>query len=430
LNRASNRITEVDGVLMDPDYFSDRGWSGTDWSICHRCVAEPTLVAHVKRSAVPHEKCTFCGAARAAEGDAFMAVFMAGVWKLFTSADNAGVAWEQGYQLVDPYDGPDLVRDQFGDDFANEDAIEAVAKSILDQPWVARDWAVLSPDERLASDWSAIVELVRGRSRFLSGVTKSKTLHVSRTLKAIGKLIKKYDLVRVLPSGAATWRARIATNAEEARRWDARDLGTPPLRTATAANRMSPVGMPLFYGADDRETAIQETVQRARGGELVAVASYKTSVAAAVVDFSVLPDLPSIYAPGPVGSDYYEIRFLHHFARGLHFPRQGGIADVEYIPTQLATDYFLNHFKADRRIWGIRYRSIHTGVPCVALRVPNERCVALGTPEPPHTGFGPPPLAPELRCLFDRATLALGEITTKVDRVRPITIAQPAPPID
>lgn len=403
---------------MDPDYSRERGWSGVDWTICKECLVEPTLIESVKRSADAREKCSFCGSLGAAEGEAFMAVFMAGVQKLFMNADDAGVPWEQGYQLVEPYDGPDLVRDEFWDDFANDDALEAVAESILDQPWVARDWAFPSPDRQLASDWGAIVELVRGRSRFLAGVSKSKTLHVARTLKSIGRLVKKYDLVRVLPAGTKSWRARVTTDVEVARRWDAKDLGTPPIRIATSANRMSPVGIALFYGADDQETAIQETVQRARGGEMVAVAEYRTSVDAAVVDFSMLPEAPSPFAPGPIGADYYEIRFLHHFARGLQFPRQGGIADVEYIPTQLATDYFLNHFKGTEKIWGVRYRSVHTGVPCVALDVSNERCAALGTPEPAHTGFGPPPLTPPLRCLFDRTTLALGDISTTIRGMR------------
>ena len=37
------------------------------------------------------------------------------------------------------------------------------------------------------------------------------------------------------------------------------DLSSPPLQRAKQPNRMSPAGVPMFYGAEDFDTAFQET---------------------------------------------------------------------------------------------------------------------------------------------------------------------------
>ena len=56
-----------------------------------------------------------------------------------------------------------------------------------------------------------------------------------------------------LPSGTTLRRARYE---DQEGTWNTpQELGPPPVAKANQSNRMSPAGIPMFYGCDDEETA-------------------------------------------------------------------------------------------------------------------------------------------------------------------------------
>ena len=72
---------------------------------------------------------------------------------------------------------------------------------------------------------------------------------------------RNYGLFRDLPAGQVYYRSRWREG--RARITDPLELGPPPAAHASQS-RMSPAGIPMFYGAEDRDTAIAETIREPR----------------------------------------------------------------------------------------------------------------------------------------------------------------------
>jgi hypothetical protein len=197
----------------------------------------------------------------------------------------------------------------------------------------------------------------------------------ARILAEVGKLIDQLGVLRTLPVGSGFWRARLHDPSEQVRSGDA--LGTAPRAAATQANRMSPAGIPMFYGASDADTAIREVSMNARHEEKkkqVTLGRFLTSKACAVVDFTTLPPIPSIFDP-ELGESRRFLVFLHRFRDDLCKPLGDRVPEIEYVPTQIVTEYLLRVFGHETGVEGLLYSSALDDKVCVVFDVPNDRCV-------------------------------------------------------
>jgi RES domain len=87
-----------------------------------------------------------------------------------------------------------------------------------------------------------------------------------------------------------------------------------------------------------------------------------------VLDLTRVPPVPSFFAPGARQSRS-SILFLSRFADGeISRPiERDERIHIEYIPTQVMTEYFRREF-AEAHLLGIRYASaMHAGGVCTAL---------------------------------------------------------------
>lgn len=136
---------------------------------------------------------------------------------------------------------------------------------------------------------------------------------------------------------------------------------------------MSPAGIPKFYGAMDIETAIREVANDSDNNN-VTWSQFELTADLLVVDFTRLPEEPSMFDP-ELGSQQRQIRFLRLFADQLSERIQPEREQIDYVPTQIVTEYLLHVPNAGGRIRGLIYRSSLTGSECVVLDVPNQHCV-------------------------------------------------------
>ena len=144
---------------------------------------------------------------------------------------------------------------------------------------------------------------------------------------------------------------------------------------------MSPNGIAMFYGATDEETAVTEIAghQWPQTDDLT-VALFETCVPLQVVDLVTPPSIPSLF-----DKDRLEVRstliFLHRFADEVSKPIDIDEREhLEYVPTQIVTEYFRHAFEAEygTHIDGVRYRSAtRDGGECLVLFVENEECVDM-----------------------------------------------------
>jgi hypothetical protein len=363
----------------------ERGWSGSDKYICPACVDEEFLESLVQDGVDEGEECSFCGATGATMFDTFMEAFMIGVKNSFELADENM-----------PYDGgpvfPELIRDAYdiadefadvpGGQFADQVFEEIRDRLDPDKQYMPRYWIELEPEKAYSSAWNDFCENIKHRTRFVFWATSLEgddyvgagEFPVAKILDAISSLLERLGLIRTIEPGMFFYRARGHQQPDDSRNWRAADLGTNTAENSIGSSRMSPAGIPLFYGSGDVETALAE-VGHADLREFFTVGRFATTIPIKVVDLTEIPGVPSIFDP-KMGQWQGQIIFLHHLVSQLRQPVDPGRASLDYIPTQVFCEYFLRVFEAGS-VRGIVWKSVTSpgeGL-CVALDIPHDDCV-------------------------------------------------------
>jgi hypothetical protein len=358
-----------------------------DKHVCGACVDDEALRDHIREHAVA-TTCDYCGRSAAepiaCELDDFNAAIAGGI----------RVEWDDAINFM-PYDGgdwalPDVnrsIHDLLFDDFQlelHEDLFNDVVTAFIDRSFAPRYYFDVAPDERLRFGWETFVHQVTHHTRYLflrpnaDSDADSRDIQPAEMLSEIGRVVAETGLVHELPSGTTLFRGRLYQRAEGDPPATAAALGTVPQDRATRSNRMSPNGIPMFYGAFDEETAVDETVVPGREpGEDLTVAEFTTGETYQVVDLTDLPHVPTVFEV-----ERREIRpwllFLHQFSDEVSKPVDHAQREhLEYVPTQIVTEYFRHAFESEygARVDGLLYRSAsREDGRCVVLFVENDRC--------------------------------------------------------
>jgi hypothetical protein len=208
-----------------------------------------------------------------------------------------------------------------------------------------------------------------------SGVRNANGVLVSSVLEELGRAVERLELLRVLPAGSRLWRARAHESPSIA--GSAKELGTVPREIALQANRLSPAGIAMFYGSEDAETAVRETAVRS-SARWVTSGQFETSQSCVVVDFASFSAVVSSSLVGQVrrGADgRHPLVFLQSLISQLRRPARERYEHIDYVPTQVVTEYLLHSYSQRRPIRGMLYSSTLTGRPSAVLDIPNDRCV-------------------------------------------------------
>lgn len=359
----------------------EQGWSFTDHCVCAGCVDDYALEAAVRAAADAEEMCDFCGSSPAAELDVLLEVFVSGLRTEYGDANDEGVAYEsaEGGYLWSTKDTWDLVS-EFDDVLINEQLLEAVRDAVEDRTWVEVNWARRREDEILLDSWKAFCEEVKYKTRYVFWLRPHEDdehdqwtdeIPASQILRKVGDLIVESGLLHQLPARYRLWRAR--THRQPTVSLGAPELGTVPRECAIQANRMSPAGIPMFYGAENVTTAIREVAIRT-SHEWVTVGAFETSQPCMVVNLTCLPPVPSMF-----DLEHAHVRrplmFLHAFVKHLSEPAREKQEQIDYVPTQVVTEYLLKVFGHGQLVAGLLYKSSLTGDVSAVLDISNDHCV-------------------------------------------------------
>lgn len=333
-------------------------------TVCLHCVTDPHLAEILARD-LEDEPCFYCGSRPSAS----IATILDEV-SLLINADYTDpanelmyVSAEGGYQ-GEVLTGAELVYDL--DPWTNDDRLmEDVATEFAESFWCRRDYYGLSQYEALTFGWSSFSAQVKHQTRylFLKEMGEFHELYsgqipAGRMLDALGELFNELDLMAWLPAGAEFVRARIVRKGE--RPSTPFELGTAPVEKAILPNRMSPAGIPMFYGAWDESTAVRETYKPLTGDENdIVLARFRSLRNLKLLDLVALPDIPSQF-------DHSNrlmrepVAFLHGFERDFTQPvDRDARVHTEYVPTQVVTEYVRHHLRGldGEKIDGIMYQS-------------------------------------------------------------------------
>jgi len=292
-----------------------------------------------------------------------------------------------GSYLVETIDSWELF-DLIGFQVSNERLMEDLLKAFADHQWCAANWQLLSPSRRWHYGWNRFQHVVKHQRRYtfwysrddLEDVSHPDCLPPADMLAEVDSVIGNVKLIKVLPIGTSIWRARIHSVDEI---FETPDRFTPPpLHLANQPNRMSPAGVPMFYGADDFDTALIELLDPTNGKtkSKASGAQFRNVVPLNLLDLTSIPSPPSYFAPGgPVRR--HAIQFLSRFAKDLSQPiEKDGRQHIEYVPTQVFTEFvrFLMKTPEGGPVDGIRYSSSKNGRPCSVIFATQEECLPDG----------------------------------------------------
>lgn len=219
-----------------------------------------------------------------------------------------------------------------------DDVIDALSGT---PAWFLRDRKNSNGIDELSYSWESFKHIVKHEMRyfFATRTTGSGDMTALQVLTAVSDLGENHPAVWPAPCPSPLFRARMATSQTEASNWrHAGDLGPPPPEWA-AANRMSPAGISIFYGATDRATAIAEVGAHA-AHRFVVTGEFTPTRELHLIDLTNLPELPSIFDE-TAHAEYFVVRFLQRFIEDITLPVElDGHEHIDYVPTQVFTEYF------------------------------------------------------------------------------------------
>ena len=368
---------------IDPREFSRNEFKGL-W-ICSNCVHEPDLQKFISNINTDSE-CSFCNGKDAPTCE--FLEFADYVEKCVRTeydlaVDNLG--WDKGeggWQFAQTWDTHDLVIDELGIEFdpdSNSSVLQSLVNVMGDHDWCVTNPYGVSPLDVLRLGWQRFCNLIQHETRFFldrwapslsdGEIAEPEQLTPIEVLSAIGTRIQSMQLFRTLPAGSIVYRARYCENNNYLSTPD--ELGPPPQEEAVLANRMSPPGIVMFYGALDSNTAISETITQPA---CCSIGKFITHRSLKLLDLSLVPAVPSIFALQSENQPWTRVdaRFFLDLVEDLTKPiARDARIHIEYIPTQVVTEYcrlvfHLEH--ATEKLDGILYPSArHPGGESLVL---------------------------------------------------------------
>ena len=362
----------------------ERGYDDPpDTFVCFNCIGDYALSNYIKHNA-SHKKCSYCSKSYSKNCTISLKNLIDYIMECIRTewniAVDAGVPWDsrEGGWLLPTVDTWDLLDNSEPID-ATDDLREDILSSVHSDQWI-NEREGYNDDDVVQDEWESFTLAIKHKIRFI-GFTEPlhDTLFNNRRyrngmpinpFKYILSAINDFGMVTTLDTNTNILRAR---QSGEKRNYNAAShMGTAPAKKAAQANRMSPIGIPMFYGTFDKQTAAAEI--RYDGNNFLHLGHFVPSRPINLIDFTKSPKIPSIYENNKQRRSM--AKFIRGFSKDISKPLNKDISEhLDYIPTQVITEYLRYNFKIKgQSIDGLLFKSSYTGEKSCVLFVENEHC--------------------------------------------------------
>jgi hypothetical protein len=342
-----------------------------DEYVCAACITDPGLQGCIETEA-DATTCSFCSAKSdepvAAPLLAILFHIKESLEREYDDAENKlSYDGREGGYFGEIWTTEELLWEYLADDLPNDDdgsLMTALCDGLGDRTWCRKQPYSLTADEKLNYSWEHFCDVIKHQQRFFFLRRKDPNtdiLNPLALLRELEKWCRQHDIITTLSADAVVYRARFQKPDE--RLSTPADLGPPPQDKATMTNRMSPPGIVMFYGSDETETTVREVAKDLeKDAGTYVIGKFRVLRGVRILDLSDIPPVPSIFEPIPDTLEYDPrppLKFLNYFADDLSKPiARDQSVHVEYIPTQVVTEYFRTEFLDDgMHIAGIKYCS-------------------------------------------------------------------------
>lgn len=339
-----------------------------DKNLCASHIEEDSIKKFIRKESNPGY-CDYCMKNRSVIPlEDLMEFLMGAVSRFYTDpVEFMSYNSAEGGYLGTTYETKEILEEIFELDIPEIELYNDVYDSLdVSKIWADESMYYDSPSDIMLYSWNYFKKAVKHRSRYFFGLVKNLQsdqylLDSNQILAEIGNTVKKFKLLKVMPKGTVLYRCR-QHEKNDPSVLTAAGMASPPTKYALSPNRMSPAGIPMFYGAFEIETALKETIDfEDKGKDHFTTVEFSLNRDLNIIDLSSLPVLPSPFDPKR-NKDRFGIIFLKNFVKDLTAPikRDGGV-HIEYVPTQLVTEYFRFPFSErlndTKKIDGIIYPS-------------------------------------------------------------------------
>ena len=350
---------------MDLDESEIRA-SYSDKFVCADCFDDDHLKSFIE-DAVVSRTCGYCGKRSlrkniAAPVDSVVEHMFGSIRRRYGEAWASGCSWdnEDDRYLNETWNTGEILQNHVD---LPKDHSGALYRDILDA-FPSWDWSSTDPwsptdAEILNWAWERFVDAVKYRRRFFfrrleeDGRKRDREdLDPAALLERFGLRCAQDGLIATIPKGTMILRCRPREHRAQTFN-KARELGPPPCRFAKQ-NRMSPAGIPMFYGSDDERTTLAEVPELPKH---YALGTFETLRPLRVLDLTrVRP--PSIFDMSEE-ADFDWLIFLREFLLDFSSPiERDDRIHIDYVPIQVVTEYLRDaKLEGDPPLDGIKYRS-------------------------------------------------------------------------
>lgn len=214
-----------------------------------------------------------------------------------------------------------------------------------------------SESDYLDSIWTEFKETVKHNARFVfhfKGLFKGS--NYSDPIDILNKVqnsILKFNLISELPVNTILYRARQHSKPKEISK--ASEMASSPIFLSKENGRMNPAGISMFYCSKNKDLTLKEVVDFNEAKKpYYTTAIFRNSEKLRLVDLSFIPSLGSIFDE-TINRERETLTFLKDFISDISKPIDYSDSIIEYIPTQIVTEYI--RFNPKLNVDGIIYPS-------------------------------------------------------------------------
>lgn len=211
----------------------------------------------------------------------------------------------------------------------------------------------------MEESWKALCSEVKTRARFFSSSVKSTLDELFQDLDVLESYGNDPLITSLTPrQNFFLYRARIAETEEDVERIlksPVEELGAPPSKYASSG-RMNPVGIPVFYGAENKSTCINEV--RPPVGCHIVVGKFEVLHDIKLLDLNALSRVVKknvSYFDPEAAEIWGRIAFLRRLVKELTRPVMPSDEGSEYLPTQVVAEYLSEQLNP--RLDGLIFKS-------------------------------------------------------------------------
>lgn len=215
-----------------------------------------------------------------------------------------------------------------------------------------------SESEYYHETWNNFKSIVKNKARYVfhfknqfSGFNTGNPLDV---LDKVQHSILHFNLFREIKATEKLFRCRQHKNKNEIEITGI-NIASNPTENCKKNNRMSPAGISMFYCSPIKDVCVNEVVNFVSKDEpYYTTAYFTTKKDLNLVDLTKLPDYPSAFDTKN-NWQIQTIHFLKDFIKDISKPIDDNIAIIDYVPTQIVTEYI--RFNPKLKIDGLIYPS-------------------------------------------------------------------------